>query len=60
MVDQIKRQNLVWKRTNLRLYTEKHTSTYTFFSAWMKKRVKGSERNKTTETQRTQTEGTVV
>lgn len=34
MVDQIKTQNLVWKKkTNLRLYTERHTSTYTFFSA---------------------------
>lgn len=30
MVDQIKRQNLVWKRTNLRLYTERHTNTHTF------------------------------
>lgn len=37
MVDQIKRQNLVWKRTNLRLYTERHTSTYTFFKCMNEK-----------------------
>lgn len=47
------------KNKHKALHRETYKHTY-FFSALMKKRVEDSERNKMTETQRTQTEGTEV